>query len=183
MTSNFLTKSISGALPRVSVLTVLAFVTLTILGVPRTNAQDAKSVAAASVGPDQQIHIVYSNGSEYTVPMEKDQVDCSSVKVADDKRTVAWLVLEKPECCTNYPIPLSLVIYRNRKVIQHIAGEPMIWGWQFAKAGSQVALAVGPQHGEIGVHFELHDARTGRLLDEWDGLNKKSPAWVSGLNE
>jgi len=146
-------------------------------------AQDAKSVAAARVGPDKQIHIVYANGSEYTVAKEKDQVDCSSVKVADDKRTVGWLVLEQPECCANYPIPLSLAIYRNRKVIQHITGEPMIWDWQFLKGGSEVALAMGPQHGEDAVHFELHDARSGRLLDEWDGKNKKSPAWASGLNE
>jgi hypothetical protein len=183
MTTNFRTKSIAGTLSRVSTLTVLAFVTLPIVDVPSTHAQDARSVAAASVDSDKQIHIVYTNGSEYTVPMEKDQAGCSSVKIADDKRTVAWLVLEKPECCTNYPIPLSLVIYRNRKVIQHITGEPMIWGWQFVKAGSQVAVAVGPQHGESAVHFELHDARTGRLLEEWDGQNKKSPAWVSGLNE
>jgi hypothetical protein len=183
MTSKTPMKSIAVTLFRVSVLTALAFVNLPMLGVPQTGVQDAKSIATASVGSDKQIHIVYTNGSEYTVPMEKDQVDCSSVKVADDKRTVAWLVLEKPECCTNYPIPLSLVIYRNRKVIQHITGEPMIWDWQFDKAGSQIALAVGPQHGEDAVHFELHDARTGRLLDEWDGQNKKSPAWVSGLNK
>jgi hypothetical protein len=151
-----------------------------------SNAQHstANSITTVRIGSDKRVHITYSGGKEFIAPRETDQIDCTSPKIAADKRTAGWLVLKHPDCCVNYPIPLSLVIYRNRNVVERISGEPLIWDWRFLKGGSEVAVAIGPQHGETGVHFELHDVRSGRLLDEWGGHTKESPpAWISGLKQ
>jgi hypothetical protein len=139
-------------------------------------------IAAVSADKDGQIHIKDSRGIETLPPQEKNQEGCRLPKIADDQRTVGWLV-EFANCCTSYPIPLQLVIFRDGQVIRRIDSGP-IWEWQFLKAGKQVAFWTGPTHGDYVPHFELHDARSGRLLAHWDGhIEEKHPAWVSGLKE
>jgi hypothetical protein len=180
MNSTSVKKIRIGRIPGSLALLFLATVSLASDGQRST----ANSAVTVSIGSDKRVHITYIDGKEFIAPRETNQIDCSSPKIADDKRTVGWLVLKHPDCCVNYPIPLSLVIYRNRNVVERISGEPLIWDWRFLKGGSEVAVAIGPQHGETGVHFELHDIRSGRLLDEWDGHTKESPpAWISGLKQ
>ena len=41
------------------------------------------------------------------------------IKIAEDGRTVGWTVLYD-NCCTSYPIPLLLVIYKDGKVQQRL---------------------------------------------------------------
>jgi hypothetical protein len=159
------------------------FVVLLALVVPKAPADKSRSIGAVAVGSDKKIHVMYGDGTEHIVPGEKGQVDCASAKVAEDKRTTGWLV-EVDNCCTSYPIPLSLVVYRGARVIQHFEPGQAIWDWQFLNNGTQVAFWIGPTHGAFRPHFELHDVRSGRLLGEWDGhVTDKHPAWVSGLKE
>jgi hypothetical protein len=162
---------------------IVVFAVVLALGIPKAAGEKSGSIAAAMVGSDRRVHILYGDGTEYIVLKEKGQVDCASAKVAEDKRTVGWLV-ESRNCCTSYPIPLGLVIYRRGRVVRRFEPGQGIWDWQFVHDGSQVAFWIGPTHGAFTPHFELHDVESGRLLAKWDGhVRDKHPAWVSGLKE
>jgi hypothetical protein len=129
------------------------------------------------------IHLV-SNGIDKLAPKETDQVTCDRPKLAEDGKTAGWLV-NYENCCTSYPVPLSLMIYRHGKIVRRFGSSlQSIWDWQFLKSGKQVAFWTGPVHGDFVPHFELHDIASGRLLAEWNGhVDDKHPAWVSGLRE
>ena len=163
-------------------ISILAtFVMIPILCVSCIAAKRVSPITNVSVGADKQIHILYSNGQEFIAPQQADQVDCTSSKIAEDKRTAGWLI-DYLNCCTSYPLPLRLVIYRDGHIIQQFAPGQSIWDWQFLKSGKQVAFWIGPTHGTYTPHFELHDVKSGRLLAQWDGhVKDKHPAWVSGL--
>jgi hypothetical protein len=127
------------------------------------------------------VHVVETGGHDKAVPKEKDQVGSSAVKIADDKKTVAWLA-EYDNCCTSYPIPLALVVYRNGRVLQRLGDGLMIYDWRFWASGEQIAFCSGTVHGDSGGHCELHDVRSGRILQTIDGhLDDRAPEWAKGL--
>ncbi|HYA23313.1 MAG TPA: hypothetical protein VEF05_04080 [Terriglobales bacterium] len=143
----------------------------------------AAEVLKVEIDSGGRIHITDSAGKEVIPPEDKDQANCSSPKVAQDKHTVGWLA-EYANAGNSYPLPLALVIYRKGKIIQQISPGQSIWDWQFIKTGSQVAFWIGPTHGEFVPHFELHDVRSGKLMAQWDGhLEQAHPSWVDGLKE
>ncbi|HXY02991.1 MAG TPA: hypothetical protein VEI49_05395 [Terriglobales bacterium] len=147
---------------------------------PTSKNDDVVRVDIDSAG---KIHIFDSAGHETMPPPDKDQVSCSSAKIAEDKHTVGWLG-EYPNDSNSYPLPLALVIYRGGKVIHEFGPGQSIWDWQFLKAGAEVAFWIGPTHGDFVPHFELHDVRSGKVLAQWDGhIDQKHPAWVDGLKE
>ncbi len=145
----------------------------------------SSSVTKADLDADGNLHIIDSRSREFVAPKKDDQADCRSPKIAEDKRTVGWLA-EYPNPGTSYPIPLSLLIYRDGKIIREIRPNNAlaIWDWRFLKSGTEVAFWSGRTHGNFVPHFELRDVRSGRLLAEWDGhVYEPHPAWVSGLKE
>ena len=134
------------------------------------------------IANDGQVHIV-ERGIDVVAPKETDQVACQDPKLAEGGQVAGWLV-DFSDCCTSYPLPLSLVIYRNGRVIQRFQPGQSIWDWKFLNNGKQVAFWMGPTHGDFEPHFELHEVSDGRLLATWDGhLTKKHPGWISGLKE
>jgi hypothetical protein len=144
---------------------------------------DSTLIKAVNTGSDKQVHIVHDDGREEIIPKEKNQVDCTATKIAEDGRTAGWLI-QSENCCTSYPIPLTLVIYRDGEIIRRFAPGQSIWDWRFLKGGSQVAFWIGPMHGDFTPHFELHGVVSGRMVAEWDGhVDEKHPDWVSGLKE
>jgi hypothetical protein len=150
---------------------------------PAQGSAKASEIVKTDIDSRGRIHIIDSAGKEAVPPFDNDQVDCSSAKIAEDRHTVGWLA-EYPNCCTSYPLPLALVIYRDGAILRQIAPGQSIWDWQFLRQGSRVAFWIGPTHGDFIPHFELHDARSGKLLAQWDGhVDQKHPAWVEGLKE
>jgi hypothetical protein len=144
--------------------------------------QGTHPVEKAYVDAKGGVHIVEEGGKDIVVPKEKDQVGSDELKIAVDKKTVGWEALED-NCCTSYPIALSVVIWRDRRVRQKFGDGMMIYDWRFWEGGKQVAFCSGTVHGDSGGHCELHDAETGKLLDTIDGhLNDDSPKWARGLN-
>jgi hypothetical protein len=170
---------------RIAVGYLTVAVALTMVGtLSLGQLSSSSSISAVRIGSDKRVHITYSDSKEFIAPEEKGQVDVTSLKIADDKVTAGWLVLERPDCCVNYPIALTVITYRNRRIMKHIRGEPLIWDWCFIGTGDQVAISIGPQHGENGLHFELRDARSGRLSAQSDvHSNGKQPPWTSGLKQ
>jgi hypothetical protein len=125
------------------------------------------------------VHIVYRDGDR-TVPKEKDQVDTSSIKVADNRKTVGWTV-RFDNCCTSYPIPLVIAIYKDGKVRQRLHSGLMIYDWNFVEGGKQVAFCSGTVHGNFPTNCELHDAVNGRLLTTFRG-GRRVPKWMKALD-
>jgi len=163
---------------------VLIGVSLFLLGSPPILAQSkkAKLVMKAYVGSNGARHIIHSDGQDLEVPKEKDEVDDSTAPViADDKHSAGWLVYY-PNCCTSYPIPLMLVIYRPARPLLRLNAGMMICAWHFLAGGKRVAFYTNTVHGDLAPHYELYDVRTGRLIEKLDGpLDEKSPTWTDGL--
>jgi hypothetical protein len=153
---------------------------------PQVFAQSAKSTSVTRVYSDSsgRIHVVDSGGSDVTPPVEKNQIDTTEAKIAEDKQTVGWLVEFNVDDGTSYPIALSLVVYRSGKILHRFDTTMVIAGWQFVEGGKQVAFYTTTLHGDSAAHYELHDVATGRLLAQYGGhRGAKAPAWAAGLDE
>ena len=127
-------------------------------------------------------------------PNVGDQVGFDQVAISPDGRVVGWLALY-PNCCASYPIPLALVLYSNGKTRTFKGNELPVWRWRFEAEGKQVAFEQETVHGGIGVHYELRETLTGRLVEEYnpppsqpptDDRNpnpRDAPSWVTRLDE
>jgi hypothetical protein len=132
---------------------------------------------------DGRVHIVTRVGKDIGIPKEKDQVRCDSPRVADDQQTAGWLV-DYENCCTSYPVPLTLVVYRSGRIIRRIQPGWMIFDWRFVEGAKKVALSSGTVHGMTFRSLSLYDARTGRRLDQWEGsFEEAPPLWARGLSQ
>jgi hypothetical protein len=139
----------------------------------------AQIVSRAYAGHDGKAHAVYANGATKTVPPEQHQVGYENILVAGDERTVGWSVLVE-NCCTSYPIPTAIVLYRDgKKTI--ISPPQMIYQWRFIGRGDRIAVLFGPVHGGAA-GANLYDARSGKLAASWGG-NGAAPQWASGWEE
>lgn len=143
------------------------------------------------------LHIVYLDGTEVvkTLPPLKhssekeivfNAVGFSDVHLARDRQTLGWTV-NVQNCCTSYSIPLSVVVFRNKRVLHTFEQGQMVWSWTFVDDGNQVAVVFGPTHGtEIG-DYRLYDVKSGKLLSEvWgdaetQSLKKDAPDWAKQL--
>jgi hypothetical protein len=119
----------------------------------------------------------YKHGKEVLV-----QVNFEKAAISNDKTTVGWLA-SYPNCCTSYPIPLELIIFRKGKIIRIFNGNDFpVWQWQFEQNGSRVAFEQETVHGGMGIHYELREITTGHLIDSYEGKPKpNAPKWVCDL--
>lgn len=150
------------------------------------------SVIALAQGPitrvyvddaDGRVHIVSGAGEDTVIAKEKDQVRCDSPQVAEDQRTAGWLI-DYENCCTSYPIPLTLVIYRSGRVVRRIQPGLMIFDWRFLEGARKIALSSGTVHGMTFRSLSLYEVRTGRLLERWEGsFEEAPPPWARGLSQ
>ena len=132
---------------------------------------------------DGRVHTVGRSGNDTVIPKEKDQVRCDSPQVAEDHQTAGWLI-DYENCCTSYPIPLTLVIYRPGRIIQRIKPGWMIFDWRFVEGARKIALSSGTVHGMTYRSLSLYDVRTGRLLERWEGAFEQAPPlWARGLSQ
>jgi hypothetical protein len=75
------------------------------------------------------------------------------------------------------------VIYRNGKTLRVFnENELPIWIWKFEGKGTVVGFKQETVHGGAGLHYELRDIVTGRLLQRHDGdPSPNAPGWVLDL--
>ena len=146
-------------------------------------AMSQGQAVAVSAGRDGTAQITLANGEKTTIQKESGQVGISEPKKAPDG-TVGWLAEYKVEG-VSYPIAGTLIIWRAGKIIRRFQTGQSFYSWMFYAQGKQVAYHVGPLHGELKSHCELHDATSGRLLAVWDGdieSGSNRPAWTKGLS-
>jgi len=146
----------------------------------------AETYVRAAVDPSGQLRILTKDRREIAPKKEPEQVAFDRAQVAPDGHAVGWLEMY-PNCCTSYPIPLALVIYASGKLRKFTGSGLPVWRWRFEARGKQVAFEQETVHGGMGVHYELHEVKTGRLLAKYDPPFHsadigKPPAWVVELN-
>jgi len=156
--------------------------------------EEPKKDSGSETGP---LHIVYDGGAEIVrtlpplrVSTQKEvvfnAVGFSGVQLAADRQTLGWTI-NVENCCTSYSIPLSLVVFRHKRVLHTFDQRQMIWSWIFVQGGEYVAIVSGPTHGpEIG-DFRLYNVTTGNLISEVRGdeqtqaLKSNAPEWAKRL--
>lgn len=80
------------------------------------------------------------------------------------------------------PLPTTLVISRNGKIVRRIHDEPFLWKWKFESNGKFVAYEKGPLH--FSMDCELVDLASGKLIANYDCYHMsppKVPHWVEEL--
>lgn len=155
-----------------------------------TSSKAAELYEKAQIDNNGQLHVVTTDNRdilpskrEFKLRGElKKQVAFSHPIISEDKTMVGWLA-EYPNCCTSYPIPLELVIYRNGKIVRIFnENELPIWTWKFAAKGTQVGFHQETVHGGGGLHYELREIISGRLIQRYEGEPAPdAPAWVQDL--
>jgi hypothetical protein len=144
----------------------------------------------ASVDDSGRLNIRTSDGRSIILPKDRDQVGFDLIGISADGRAVGWVDLY-PNCCTSYPIPLSLAVYMDGKLHTFKGSELPIWRWHFTADGTRVAFEQETVHGEWGVHYELRDIVSGRLVSEYNPPTDPAghplpdqpvPQWVADLN-
>jgi len=98
---------------------------------------------------------------------EKHQESFGRAKISPDGRTVGWLA-EVSNCCTSYPLPLVLVIFRDGKVIHRFREVTAIWRWTFLAHGTRVAYQWTFPHGFVPTYYTLRSLDTGAMLDKFE---------------
>ena len=156
---------------------VVALVTVAGLAQAATD----ESIENAWIAPGGRVQ-VQVGGKTMNLAQEPSQVSARALAISPDRQAVGWLV-EAPNCCTSYPIPLTLMLLRpGAKAMRLGANGLAIWGWAFRAGGAQVAFYTGPVHGDYIPNYQLHDVRTGRLIDTWIGREQRqAPEWARGL--
>ena len=136
-----------------------------------------------SAGQDGAAQIRLANGIKTTIQKEPGQTGIRDARTASDG-TVGWLAEYRVEAVAD-PVAGTLILWRAGKIIRRFSTEQSFYSWTFYADGKQVAYHVGPLHGELKSHCELHDARSGLLIAMWDGdlePENNRPAWTKGLS-
>ena len=147
----------------------------------RQSSHPTSPVKRGYIDENDCVHVVYADNQDVEVPKEKDQVSAESLQVAPDNRIVGWLV-DTPNCCTSYPIPTTLVVYRHGRIVQRISDGMMIYKWKYVARGGRIAVSSGTVHGMNGIHLTLYDSNSGKRLRTWDGeYDDVPPRWGASL--
>jgi hypothetical protein len=130
-----------------------------------------------------QLHILTKRHREIVPTKAPDQVGFEDVRISPDGHAVGWLALY-PDCCTSDLIPLKLVIYVGGKLTTFTGSGLPVWRWCFQAEGDQVAFEQETVHGGTGIHYELRDIATGKLVAQYEPdsdseMTAKPPRWVA----
>jgi hypothetical protein len=129
-----------------------------------------------------RVHIVNVSGKEVILPKEKGQESVEEPVIAGDNRTVGWLV-NFPNCCTSYPIPMTIVLYRDGRIIQRLGNGMGVFKWYFVKEGEQVAYYSDTVHSNLAPQLTLADVASGKTLEKWVRGDGILPAWATFFAE
>lgn len=136
----------------------------------------------ATVDGSGQLRILTTDDREILLSKAGDQLGVAKPALSPTRTAVGWLALY-PNWRTSSPVPLKLVIYSRGHFDTFTGiGLPMS-RWRFEDDGRQVAFKQETVHGDLGVHYELRDISTGRLVADFEpGGGGAAPPWVQRLD-
>jgi hypothetical protein len=144
----------------------------------------AQTYSAAVLSTDEQtLTLVTPNGRARAPKTQPDQVGFTSAQLSADHQLAGWLTLV-PNCCTSYPIPSTLVIVRNGKVVQQFREELPIFRWAFSAGSTAVAYQGSTVHGCAAIFYKLRRISDGKTLGTFEcncesgGARLPVPEWV-----
>ena len=137
----------------------------------------SQAVQRAYADSNGRVHVVAGSGREVVLAKEKGQESVEAPVVASDNRTVGWQV-NFPNCCTSYPIPLMLVIYRDGRILHRLGNGMGVFQWRFLKGGEQVAYLTDTLHFNIAPKCTLVDVGTGKTIGTWSRGDGDLPPWA-----
>jgi len=97
----------------------------------------------------------------------EDQDGFEDPQVSPDGQSVGWIALVA-SCCTSYPLPRAIVIYRDGEVVQKFDADQSIWEWRFAQGGEAVAYAESVPHGLVPTYYHLKRISDGKTLSSFE---------------
>jgi len=140
--------------------------------------------SGAVLSPDERtLTLVTPKGQTLAPKTQPDQVGFTSAQLSADHRLAGWLTLV-PNCCTSYPIPSTLVIMKNGKVVQKFREELAIFHWAFSADGATVAYQGSTVHGCAATFYRLRRVSDGEILATFEcncesgGARLPVPDWV-----
>jgi hypothetical protein len=139
-------------------------------------------VSKAYADSDSRVHVINGDGKEVILSKEKGQESVEQPVIAGDNRTVGWLV-NFPNCCTSYPISMTIVLYRDGRIIQRLGNGMGVFKWYFVKGGEQVAYYSDTVHSNLAPQLTLVDVATGKTLEKWARGDGTLPAWAAFFAE
>lgn len=145
----------------------------------------------ASVDDAGLLIIKTSNSEEIIFEKDSTQVAFDKIRISNDGKAVGWLELYDNNS-TSYPIPLKLKIYSGGQIHLFTGNGLPIWLWNFTEDSRQIAYEQETVHGGLGIHYELREIATGRLIAEYNPeygqdnqpleIQQNVPKWVEELN-
>jgi hypothetical protein len=108
------------------------------------------------------------------------QVEFRDIAISRDGTAVGW-VDYYPNCCTSYPVPIQIEVYKAGK--RH-SFDPAIapWHWCFVDGSASIAAISTTLHGPQNEEIELWDVSTGTKRERFTWMDGESypraPAWV-----
>ena len=163
---------------------VLAAVCLAWVAVQPAPAPAVRPLHHATRESDGAIRMAFADGTSIRVAPEAAEEGSaepavySEPRIAGDRRTVGWLI-EYPNCCTSYPVPLVLVIYRDARPLLRLRDGLMMYHWYFLDDGREVVFHADTVHFTRAPHAVRVETATGRVFERFDGpVDERSPAWT-----
>jgi hypothetical protein len=168
-----------------------AFATVVALAVLTPPANAVERYRKAAVDSSGALVVEVEDDRPMVVTKAPGQAGFDQIRIAPNKRAVGWLDLfENPN--TSYPIPLQLVVRSGGKARTYTGSGLPVWRWRFRDGGKHVAFAQETVHGGMGVHYELREVASGKIVAIYepdvdaDGRAKpgqKPPKWVRELDK
>jgi len=149
------------------------------------------------LAPDHSTLVLHSATGDVRAPRVGDQQGFDAPRLSPDGRMAGWLALERA-CCESYPLPTSLVLFRNGRIVRRFGDGLVISSWAFADGGNAVAYSQGTAHSATSTLYVLRRVADGRLLAKFacklnagapparpmqSGGRGKMPAWVWPIAE
>lgn len=153
---------------------------------------------SAALAPDRSTLTLHTDHGPVVAPRtDPDQQGFDEPHIAPDGQTAGWLMLEG-NCCTSYPLPTELVLFRDGRILRRFTGDTVIWAWTFSPDGQAVAWRERTAHGASSIVYHLRRIADGTELAQFACDLKpdtpageapgyvyqgKVPAWVWSIAE
>lgn len=144
-----------------------AALTIWILGITLLTLSPAFAAdryVRATVDASGQLQILTADGKTVVPPKDHEQVAFKDPQISADGSAVGWLA---EYSYGTDPIPLRLVVDSGAGALTFTGNDLPIWRWGFQAGGRQVAIHQETLHHGLGIHYELRDVVTGRLVAEY----------------
>ncbi|HMM57548.1 MAG: hypothetical protein DYH18_07115 [Xanthomonadales bacterium PRO7] len=144
----------------------------------------------SSGGATKTLALTTAKGRISAPRTEEDQESFSQARLSPDQSTAGWLA-EVSGCCQSYPLPLTLVLFRDGKVVFRFRESTAIWHWAFLNGGKEVAYQWTYPHGFVPTYYTRRSALTGAVLERFTCaidersrtylVPKRIPEWVRAV--